>query len=53
MTDSPIQALLEAFDDLDLERVLVLIAPECRVLVADGRRAEGREAVRELVSGLT
>ena len=51
MTDSPIQALLEALDNLDLERMLSQLAPGCRVLMADGRRAEGRDAVRALVTG--
>jgi len=31
---------------------MALLAPDARVLLADGRRADGAEAVRELVTGL-
>ena len=49
MTESPIAQLLAAFDALDVEGVMALIAPEAQMLTADGRRAEGKAAVRDLV----
>lgn len=48
MDESPIEAFLSALDVLDLDAAMALMAPEARVLVADGRRAEGAEAVRQL-----
>jgi hypothetical protein len=50
VTDSPIDQLLTAIDRLDLEAVMALMAPDCRMLAVDGRRAEGTAAVRELVA---
>lgn len=50
MSESPIQQLLGALDNLDLEAVLALVAPNGRLLTADGRRAEGSDAVRELLA---
>ena len=35
---------------LDPERVAALIAPDGRLLTADGRRAQGREAVGEVIA---
>ncbi|HEY6398999.1 MAG TPA: nuclear transport factor 2 family protein [Solirubrobacteraceae bacterium] len=49
MSNSPIEQFLVAIDRLDLEATMALMAPDARVLVADGRRAEGTEAVRELI----
>jgi hypothetical protein len=51
MTGSPIDQLLAAIDQLELGSVMSLLGPEIRVLTADGRRSEGREAVHELLSG--
>jgi hypothetical protein len=50
VSESPIQQLLGALDNLDLEAVLALVAPNGRLLTADGRRAEGSDAVRELLA---
>jgi len=49
VSDSPIEKLLEALDNLDPDAALALLAPDCRFLTADGRRAVGSEAVRELL----
>jgi hypothetical protein len=48
VSESPIEQLLGAFDRRDLEAAMALIAPDCRLLVVDGRRAEGSVAVREV-----
>ena len=50
MSESPLRRLLEAVDRLDVDGAISLLAPECRLLAADGRRAEGTHAVRELLS---
>jgi hypothetical protein len=50
VNDSPIDRLLAAIDRLDLEAALALVAPTCRMLAVDGRRANGSEAMRELLS---
>jgi hypothetical protein len=52
MNDSPIEKLLEALDRLDVEAVLALMAPDGKLLRADGRRAQGKDAVREVVTEL-
>ncbi len=49
MSQSPIDQLLGAVDDLDVEAAMALVAPDIRLLTVDGRRAEGIEAVRELL----
>jgi ketosteroid isomerase-like protein len=49
VTRSPIERLLDAFDRRDVDAVAALNAPDVRILLADGRRAEGGEAVRELL----
>jgi hypothetical protein len=49
VSESPLEQFLRAIDELDLEATMALMAPDPRVLVADGRRAEGREAVRQLL----
>jgi SnoaL-like domain len=49
VSQSPIEQLLDALDRLELEATMALIAPDARMLVADGRRAEGTEAVRQLL----
>jgi hypothetical protein len=48
--ESPIEQLLAAVDSLDVEAVMTLMAPEARFLAVVGRRAQGAEAVRELIS---
>jgi hypothetical protein len=48
MDTPPVEQFFEAIDVLDLEATMALMAPDARVLVADGRRAEGTEAVRRL-----
>lgn len=52
MSDSPVEALLDAFDRLDVDAVMALAAPEIRVRAADGRSAEGKDAARELITSL-
>jgi len=51
MSGSPLDAFLRAVDDLDADAVMALMAPDCRLLTADGRRAVGTEAVRALIGG--
>jgi hypothetical protein len=46
---SPIDQLLGAIDELDVEAATSLLAPDCRILTVDGRRVEGTEPARELV----
>ncbi len=46
---TPIEQVLDAIDALDGQAVMPLLAPEARVLFADGRRAEGRHAVCDLI----
>jgi SnoaL-like protein len=50
VSESPIERLLEAFDALDIDAVMAQVAPDARLLVADGRRAEGGDAVRDLLT---
>ncbi len=40
---------MQAVDKLDLESVMALLGPRIHLLTADGRRAEGTEAARELL----
>jgi SnoaL-like domain len=53
MTGSPIEQLLAAFDALDVDGVMALVAPDAEMRTADGRRAEGKQAVRDLVLSFT
>ena len=48
VSQSPIERFLDAVDRLDVDAAMALMAPDARVLAADGRRAEGTEAVRQL-----
>jgi ketosteroid isomerase-like protein len=48
VSQSPIAPFLDAVDRLYVDAAIALMAPGARVLVADGRRAEGTEAVRQL-----
>jgi SnoaL-like domain len=50
VNESPIERLLAAIDSLDVEAVMALLAPEARLLATDGRRAEGTDQMRELVT---
>lgn len=56
MADSPMQRFLDAVDTLDVERVIAMTANDCALLLVDGRRARGTEAMRatlgELLSSL-
>ncbi len=47
---TPVEQLLRALDALDVEAAMALFGPQPRLLVVDGRRAEGAEAVRELLT---
>lgn len=47
--DSPIQRLVDAMDGRDVDALVNLLAPGGRLMTADGRRAEGAEAVRALL----
>jgi SnoaL-like domain len=49
VSESPVEQFLDAIDRLDLHGIMALMAPDMRVLVADGRRAEGTDAVRQLL----
>jgi hypothetical protein len=48
--DSPLEQLLAAIDRLDVGGVMALFAPSPKFLAADGRRAEGTDAVRDLLT---
>jgi SnoaL-like domain len=48
--DSPIAHLLSAVDRFDVEAAMSLFAPDARILVADGRRAQGIDRVREFMT---
>lgn len=50
MQESPVDQLLEAIDRLDVEAVIALAAPDVRLLTVDGRRAEGKAGVREMLT---
>ena len=50
MADSPFDRLLAAVDTLDVDAVLALMTPNARLLMVDGRRAQGTAAIRELLS---
>ena len=45
MDQSPIDQLLEALDRRDVSAATSLLAPDCELLLADGRRANGRQGV--------
>jgi hypothetical protein len=47
--ESPIEQLLLALDGLDVEAVIATMAPDSRLLTADGHRAEGTQAIREVL----
>jgi SnoaL-like domain len=47
---SPIAQLLAAIDKRDVDAAMALMAPNCRMLTVDGRRAEGGAEVRALLT---
>jgi hypothetical protein len=49
--DSPIAQLLAALDTRDVDAVMALVAPDISYQLADGRRGEGAENMREAISG--
>jgi uncharacterized protein (TIGR02246 family) len=50
VSESPIEQLLGALDKRDVEGALALMAPDCRMLTVDGRRAQGQAGVRALIT---
>ncbi|MGD1050140.1 MAG: nuclear transport factor 2 family protein [Solirubrobacteraceae bacterium] len=50
MSASPVDDWLGAIDRRDLDAAMAMVSPDCRLLVVDGRRAEGSEAVRALLA---
>jgi hypothetical protein len=52
VTQSPIEQLLAAVDRLDLDGLTELLAPDVRILLADGSRATGSEPAGELLTTL-
>jgi ketosteroid isomerase-like protein len=48
--DSPITRWLQAVDELDIEAAAALFTSDARLLTADGRRAQGIEAVRTVLT---
>jgi ketosteroid isomerase-like protein len=50
MSESPIDQLFGAIDKRDVEGAMALMAPDCRLLAVDGRRAEGEAGVRALLT---
>jgi SnoaL-like domain len=50
LNGSPIEQLLKAIDELDVDAAMALAAPDIRFLMADGRHGEGTTAVRDLIS---
>jgi hypothetical protein len=51
MSGSPIDRIIDALDRLDVEAAVALFASDARLLTVDGRRAEGTDAVRVLLTG--
>ena len=52
LNESPIDQLLAAIDNLDVEAAVALMAAGCQMQMADGSRAEGTADARELLSSL-
>jgi hypothetical protein len=50
MTASPMEQLLDVMDRCDVEGLVDLFAPSGRLMTADGRHAEGADAVRALLT---
>jgi hypothetical protein len=51
MSSSPIDRLLSALHAFDLDAAIAMLAPDVDVLFSDGRRAQGIDAARELITG--
>jgi hypothetical protein len=49
VANSPLVELLQAVDQLDTDAVMARCAADCRFFTVDGRRAHGRESVRQLL----
>jgi SnoaL-like domain len=52
VSPSPIERVLEAFARSDVDGVAALFAPRGRLLIIDGRRAEGAAEVKDLVASV-
>ena len=50
MNESPIEQLLKAIDELDVDAAMALAAPDIRFLAADGQRGEGIDTVRGFIT---
>jgi hypothetical protein len=50
VSDSPIQRLVEAMDRLDVDALVAQFAPGGRLMTADGRHAEGADALQGLLA---
>lgn len=50
MSESLIERLMDAMDTRDVDAMMALMAPDCRLMTADGRRAAGPEEVRVLLT---
>jgi SnoaL-like domain len=48
VSESPIDQLLHAIDNLDADAAVAMLAPDAELLVVDGRRARGTDGVRRL-----
>src|ERR1700756_4345133 len=49
MTGSPIAAVLRAVDSLDVDACVSMLSPTCRLLLADGRTANGAQQGRAVL----
>jgi hypothetical protein len=50
MDVSPMERLLIAIDERDVDAIVALLAPDVQFLGVDGRRADGRDEARRLIS---
>ena len=50
MDDSPVVKILQAIDNRDVDATMALVSPDVRMLAVDGRRAEGADATRALLT---
>jgi SnoaL-like domain len=50
MDQSPIEGWLQAIDARDVDAAMAPFADDARILTADGRRASGMAAIRELMA---
>jgi SnoaL-like domain len=51
VSESPLDRLLRAIDQLDADAAVALMAPDVRLLAVDGRQLQGTAAAAELLSG--